>query len=60
MIPNLDPELLLLIAQHIQSPRQFSIEFPESVDKAIRTDRSTLVNLIQTSKVSYSLLAIIT
>ena len=55
MIPKLDPELLLLIAQHVHTPIQFTIEFPESVDRAIRADRSTLVNLIQTSKVSCSL-----
>jgi len=52
MIPQLKPEIYLLIAQHVG--RSFPVHQSPSpaVEQAIDTDQETLLNLMKVSKVS--------
>ena len=52
MTPRLDPDILLLIAQHVKYPIPTSVTLLPSVGKAIKTEQSTLISLMKTSKVN--------
>jgi hypothetical protein len=56
MIPQLSPELLLLIAEHFERPIPLSQVPRPSVGKAIKADNSALVNMMKSSKVSFMFL----
>jgi hypothetical protein len=52
MIPQLDPELLLLIAHHVKTPIRLIEKHVLSIENAIVSDKTTLLNLMKASKVS--------
>jgi hypothetical protein len=52
MIPQLDPELLLLIAHHVKAPIRQIEKHLLSIENAIVTDKTTLLNLMKAYKVS--------
>jgi len=52
MIPQLDPGLLLLIAQHVKAPIRLIEKHVPSIENAIVSDKATLLNLMKASKVS--------
>lgn len=51
MIPQLDSDILLLIAQQVKYQIPTSVTLLPSVGKAIKTEQSTLISLMKTSKV---------
>jgi hypothetical protein len=51
MIPQLDPEILFMIAQHVKCPIPNMQSTPPSVDKAIKLDTYSLASLISVSRV---------
>ena len=54
MTPRLDPDILLLIAQHVKYQIPTKVNLLPSVGKAIKTEQSTLINLMKTTKVRTS------
>ena len=55
-MPQLDPAILLLIAQHVKRPIPILFTGDHNDEKVIYEDKTTLLNMMKTSKVSRHLL----
>jgi hypothetical protein len=55
-MPQLDPAILLLIAQHVKRPIPILFTGDHNDEKVINADKTTLLNMMKTSKVSHHLM----